>query len=226
VATLLALRQAGEALVQKELLLLQAQIKPHFIYNSISVIASLSTRDPQRAKELLLSFADYLRGSFRFEDRQGMIPLKEELITVGAYLELEQARFKHRLSVVWDVEEGLDCLLPVLVIQPLVENAVFHGVRSNPDKKGTVTLRIWRQGEWIHVEVIDDGRGMDAETVAQIMQGSSSGTGLALKNINQRLQKIYGRGLLIESSPSVGTKVVMELPTCLEGSGSDAGNGG
>lgn len=128
VNSLVKLKKAVNKLVSTEMSFLQAQIKPQLIQNALSVISSLSIKDPHKAKALILDLSDFLRGSFGLNNGKGLTTLSRELELVKAYLSIEQARFKERLQVQYHIQEDVDCTLPLLTVQPLVENAIRHGI--------------------------------------------------------------------------------------------------
>lgn len=216
VRTLVQLKETASRMVTTELSFLQAQIKPHFLFNTLSVIASLSTRHPERAKQVLYDLSDYLRGSFNFENYNGITPLSGELATVRAYLSIEKERFREKLHVVYEIdeeeEEELSQLpIPLLAIQPLVENAIRHGILKKPTG-GTVKLTIRNNGASVMIQVWDNGVGMSEATLEQILQRKPPKYGVGLINIEQRLLLHYGHGLEISSQEGVGTTVVMRIP--------------
>ncbi|ANH37996.1 Sensor histidine kinase YehU [Nocardioides dokdonensis FR1436] len=199
-------------LMEAEVRALRAQISPHFIYNSLGAIASFVRTDPDRARELLLEFADFTRYSFR---RHGeFTTLAEELRSVERYLLLEQARFGDRLQVTLSIApEVLGVAVPFLCLQPLVENAVRHGLES---AAGGGHLRIVAidQGQECVIEVEDDGAGEDPEHIRRVLAGDQSGDSVGLGNVDGRLRAVYGDayGLVVETAPGAGTKVVVRLP--------------
>jgi signal transduction histidine kinase len=211
VKTLFHLKEAVRDLVTSEMSFLKAQIKPHFIYNALSVIAALITEEPATAKRLLFDLTDYLRGSFHFENYYGLVPLADELETVRAYLSIEKARFRDKLQIKYDIDKDIDTLIPLLFIQPLVENAVRHGIMKK-ESGGEVRLCIHREGNDIVISVADNGAGVEADRIAKLFtrQGRKKGVGLA--NINRRLHLYYGRELIFESTIGAGTKVTMIIP--------------
>ncbi len=199
-----SMQQAQDA----EIAFLRAQIKPHFLYNSLSVIAAQTTQEPKKAKDLLYDLTDYLRGSFHFETRDGRIPLSGEISTVRAYLSIEQARFGDLLRVEYDIEESLDAMVPLLCIQPVVENAVRHGIFKRTDGGG-VLLRIRRENNLVVIRVEDNGVGIPQTQLESIRRGNSAGVGL--KNIQRRVGTNRGAGLEIESAEGVGTVVTIKI---------------
>lgn len=214
VATLLQMKKSVNALVSTELSFLQAQIKPHFLYNALSVISSLSVRDPQRSKELLLHLSDYLRGSFNFENHNGLVSLSSELQTVEAYLAIEQERFKERLQVAYDIDESIAVSIPILSIQPLVENAVRHGIMGKIEG-GTITVGVKKGQGNICIVVEDNGLGIEEDRLPGLLQNDGK-RGVGLKNVHKRVLALYGQGLQIESKPGVGTRVTMVIPVISE----------
>jgi signal transduction histidine kinase len=211
VKTLVQLKALVSDKVTTELRFLQAQIKPHFIFNALSVISSLSIREPERAKELVLDLSDYLRGSFDFESTEGLTTIKKELELVRAYLAIEQARFKQRLAVEFIIVEGVDCTIPILSIQPLVENAVKHGIMPLIGG-GKIDISICEEGDFVRVSVSDNGMGIDRKTVERLLAGDVKTGSVGLKNINSRLIALYGRGLEIIGEPGSGTTVELVIP--------------
>ncbi|MCD6640702.1 MAG: histidine kinase [Nocardioides sp.] len=203
-------------LVEAEVRALRAQISPHFIYNSLGAIASFVRTDPDRARELLLEFADFTRYSFR---RHGeYTTLAEELRSVERYLLLEQARFGDRLQVTLRIApEVLPVAVPFLCIQPLVENAVRHGLEASAehvDGVGRLTILARDLGRECVIEVEDDGSGEDPERVRRALAGDSSMDSVGLGNVDQRLRNAYGDdyGLVVETAPGAGTKVIVRVP--------------
>ena len=203
-------------LMEAEVRALRAQISPHFIYNSLGAIASFVRTDPDRARELLLEFADFTRYSFR---RHGeYTTLAEELRSVERYLLLEQARFGDRLQVTLQIApEVLPVAVPFLCIQPLVENAVRHGLEASADKEdgvGRLSITARDLDQECVLEVEDDGSGEDPERVRQALAGDVSMDSVGLGNVDARLRNAYGDdyGLVVETAPGAGTKVIVRVP--------------
>jgi signal transduction histidine kinase/CheY-like chemotaxis protein len=211
VKTLVQLKELVSTRMETELSFLQAQIKPHFLYNSLSVIAALSTKEPQRAEELLYDLSDYLRGSFHFENYNGVVPLSKELDTVRAYVSIEKERFRGKLKVEYDIDESIDIAVPVLFLQPLVENAIRHGVSKKPGG-GTVRLGIKRAGNETVITVEDDGVGIPAQKLDGLLDKTDVKSGVGLSNIQRRMVLNYGHGLKIQSTEGSGTTVIMAIP--------------
>ncbi|MBP1991938.1 ATP-binding protein [Paenibacillus eucommiae] len=209
--TLLEMKRSAEDAVRSEMAFLQAQIKPHFLYNALNTIISLSLEEPQMAHDLLLHLSKYLRGSFDFKSKERLVPLRKELELTEAYLQIERARFGSRLHVCYEVEETADCLLPPLTLQPLVENAVRHGVMKD-EEGGTVTVAIRVVDNMAVISVEDDGAGMSAEALENLSKEAEGEGGVGLRNIHQRMLRLYGSGLEIESETGSGTKVTLRVP--------------
>lgn len=199
-----------ERLVKAELLALRARISPHFIYNSLAAIASYIHSSPEQARELLSEFAEFTRYAFRGE--RTYVTLADELHYVEKYLRIEQARFGERLGVrVQVAPEVLHVVVPVLSIQPLVENAVRHGVEARAGPRTVEILGIDRDVD-AELRVSDDGIGMDEGQIAAALRGAGGGTGL--HNVDRRLRATFGEdyGLEIQSEQGRGTTVVMTVP--------------
>ncbi len=200
---------------EAEVRVLRAQISPHFIFNSLTAIASFVRTDPDRARDLLLDFAEFTRYSFRSHGKY--TALAEELHSVEQYLLLEQARFGDRLQVKLRVDpEVLSVKIPFLCIQPLVENAVRHGLEGR-DTPGTVSITAVERGAdcWISVE--DDGVGNDPAVIRRSLSGEP-GDHVGLANVDERLRQAFGddHGLTVETAPNAGTKVTMRVPKFAE----------
>lgn len=199
-------------LAEAELRSLRAQISPHFIYNALTAIASFILTDPARARELVLEFADFTRYSFR---RQGeFTTVAEELGSIHSYLELERARFGDRLRVTLQIApETLATVIPFLSVQPLVENAVRHGLEPG---EGGGEIRIASRDDGTHTEITveDDGVGMDPEALRATLTAGDDGVHVGLRNVDTRLRQLYGAdgGLVVETNTGAGTLVRMRVP--------------
>lgn len=208
-ATQLRLQRADQqqaALVRSELRALRAQISPHFIYNLLTTIASFVRTDPERSRELLVEFADFSRRAFAGPSSE-FTTLADELVYVNQYLNLEQARFGQRLTVRYHIEpEVLSTVVPALLVQPLVENAVKHGIEQRRGN-GTITVEASDQDDECWIAVRDDGEGFSGGMDLEEQQG-------ALGNIHRRLTHVFGpgHGLELESAPGEGTTVRVRVP--------------
>ncbi|MEK3900300.1 MULTISPECIES: ATP-binding protein [unclassified Paenibacillus] len=210
--TLLDMRKSIRVSVQSEIAFLQAQIKPHFLYNALNAIISVCPEDPDKATELLLDLSQYLRSSFDFQNRGQTVSMEKELGLVKSYLALEQARFDERLNIEFDVPEDVMAMVPPLSIQPIVENAVNHGLMQK-ESGGTVRLTVELLPGRLKVAVTDDGVGMTPEKIAEILSEERTEGGIGLRNIQNRLLKMYGAGLNIDSAPGRGTAISYTIPT-------------
>ncbi|MBT2520585.1 sensor histidine kinase [Arthrobacter sp. ISL-28] len=199
-------------LMEAEVRALRAQISPHFIYNSLNAIASFINTDPARARELVVEFADFTRYSFR---RHGdFTTLAEELRCIDRYLLLERARFGDRVQVSLRVApEVLSTVIPFLSLQPLVENAVRHGLEAK-EGPGHITITANDSGAFAEVTIEDDGVGMDPVQLQSMLAGHTDGEHVGLRNVDARLRQVYGddHGLVIETAPGEGTLITMRVP--------------
>ncbi len=200
-------------LMEAEVRALRAQISPHFVYNSLGAIASFVRTDPERARELLLEFADFTRYSFR---RHGdYTTLAEELKSVERYLLLEQARFGDRLQVTLRIApEVLPVAVPFLCVQPLVENAVQHGLEASGAQGGRISIIAHDRGQDCVIEIEDNGAGEDPERIRRALAGDVSLDSIGLGNVDARLRNAFGDdyGLVVETAPGAGTRVVLRAP--------------
>jgi two-component system LytT family sensor kinase len=203
-------------LMAAELRALRAQISPHFIYNSLTAVASFTRTDPERARELLLEFADFTRYALR---RGGeFTTLAEELRNTERYLVLEQARFGDRLRVSLRVApEVLSIALPFLVLQPLVENAVRHGLEGHAGAV-TVSISALDDGSDALLVIEDDGSGARPDVIRAALERGGVAEGprgsVGLGNVDARLRHVFGDpyGLVVETAPTAGTKVTLRVP--------------
>ncbi|MFJ7157078.1 histidine kinase [Streptomyces sp. NPDC101118] len=200
-------------LIEAEIRALRAQISPHFIFNSLAAIASFVRTDPERARELLLEFADFTRYSFR---RHGdFTQLADELRSIEQYLALAGARFGDRLTVTLQVApEVLPVALPFLCLQPLVENAVKHGLGTSV-AECRITIAARDAGDEAVVTVEDNGVGMDPAALRALLAGEGPApSGIGLRNVDERLRQVYGDayGLVIETGVGAGMKVTVRVP--------------
>lgn len=188
---------------------LQAQIQPHFLFNTLNSVAALGEIDTERMRSLLLAFGDYLRASFDFANSHRLVPLRKELELVQAYLYIEQERFGDRVRVEWEGNDRLHLQVPPLSIQPLVENAVRHGLLKRASG-GTLRIRVRDLGDRAEIAVEDDGVGMESDKLRRTLHSGESlgrNAGIGLANTDRRLKQIYGEGLHIRSVPGQGTAV-------------------
>ncbi|WP_299532146.1 sensor histidine kinase [uncultured Streptomyces sp.] len=200
-------------LIEAEIRALRAQISPHFLFNSLAAIASFVRTDPEQARELLLEFADFARYSFR--KHGDFTTLADELHSIDQYLALVRARFGDRLAVTLQVApEVLPVALPFLCLQPLVENAVKHGLEGAVERS-RITISALDAGSEAEVVIEDDGTGMDPERLRRILRGEGdASTGVGLLNVDERLRQVYGDeyGLVIETAVGAGMRITLRLP--------------
>lgn len=205
-------RQA-QLVTKAELEALQAQINPHFLFNTLNTIIMFSRTNPETARRLLIRLASFFRHALK---RHGHFnTLREEIEYLNTYLILEKARFREKLRVVRNIDrELLDYQVPVLTIQPLVENAIKHGILPKPGQ-GTVQITAQRLDEDMLIVIKDDGVGIPPERLSEVLQpGVGSGNGVGLSNVHERLKSLFGKdyGLHIISAPNAGTSVYVRVP--------------
>lgn len=211
VRTLVNLKISVDRAMAAEVAFMQAQIKPHFLFNTLNAISSFCDSDPDYAQRLIDDFSNYLRQSFDFKSLETFVPLERELSLVGSYVEIEKARFGDKLLMSFDIDPEIKITIPMLSIQPLVENAISHGLRKKGGV-GTVTISVKKMPEGVQVAVEDDGQGIPPDRLAALLT-PEAGRGIGLWNIDRRLKKFYGKGLAIESAPGKGTRVTYTVPS-------------
>lgn len=196
-------RQEAE-LAESRIDIMLSQIQPHFLYNTLTTIRQLCDSEPMAAKEALRDFSHFLRANMSSLTNKAPIPFAQELSHVEHYLNLEKQRFRERLCVVYDIQTK-DFKIPPLTLQPIVENAVRHGIMMR-EEGGTVTIRTSETASAYIVTVYDDGIGFDAAT-ALLSDGSQVG----LANVENRLRMMCGGTLEIKSVPGAGTTVTLSI---------------
>lgn len=209
-AEAMRIRRFTEEKIAAELMVLQYQIKPHFLFNALNTVISISRYDPEQATKLLLDLSNYLRRSVDFQNLNQFVPMRNEIELAQAYIGIQQARFQERLNVHFDLCEEPEVFVPVLMLQPILENAVNHGVLPKADG-GTIHVSVRREGKYLHFFVKDDGVGISRQEQKKIMKPPGSGSG-GMCNVNLRLRKLYGAGLEIRSEEGIGTEIRWKIP--------------
>lgn len=208
------LKEQERLLLEARLDALQRQINPHFLFNTLNSIASLVRMKPELAREMTVKLANILRALLK--DHDTYVPLREELDFTDDYLDIEVVRFGSKLQVEKQIDpRTLDILVPSILLQPLIENSIKHGIQPRING-GTVTLRSWLEGERLVIQVSDDGVGIN-HTPPSPLQKSNGGIGM--KNVQERLDVLYGHqaSFQVFSSPGRGTRVQIEIPCDLLG---------
>lgn len=200
---------------QKELLQkaeyhsLQSQINPHFIFNALNTISTFCREKPDMARELLIALATYFRKSLQIQNT--FVSLYEEMQYVNAYLQIEKARFDDRLDIEIDIQGNLECRMPCLILQPIMENAVVHGAMKR--RHGVVKISAKEMGDEVVISVEDNGYGIEQEVIDAIMENKIDSSHIGLSNVHRRLLLTYGKnhGLKIQTS-SNGTVINLYIP--------------
>ncbi|MFW6229377.1 MAG: sensor histidine kinase, partial [Halanaerobium sp.] len=213
IRTLITLKQKVEESIQREQDFLRAQIRPHFLYNTLDTIAYLCENKPGQASKLVIELANYLRHSFDFNSLDKLISIEKEIELVRFYLNIQQARFEDKINVNYNITTELYFRVPPLILQPLVENAVKHGILPR-EKGGQITIQITETKDHFVIEVIDDGVGMSEDKLKEVFSDfdGNQRRKVGIRNINRRLKKLYGQKLEIESKKGRGTAVKFKIP--------------
>ncbi|WP_143588843.1 LytS/YhcK type 5TM receptor domain-containing protein [Terribacillus halophilus] len=201
------IEQIKEAANKAELKALQSKINPHFLFNSLNAIASTTRRDPNRARELIHNLSGYLRYNLELHDE--MIAIEEELKQVRDYVEIEKSRFGDKLHIIYDIDP-VQVKVPSLLLQPLVENAIHHGVRKSR-WQGAVYLSVKAQKDFIRINVSDTGAGIEEEIVEKLYKDEARVKNIGLANVHQRVRLNYGKGLTINRLDP-GTEIYFDIP--------------
>ena len=195
-----------EAMQASENAFLNAQMKPHFLYNTLNTIADCCVTDSKKAQQLINSLSEYLKLVLSLDNMDKTVPLRRELELASAYTAIEKQRFPS-INFYKDFPIKLPkIMMPPLIIQPLIENAIKHGVRKS-DKPGVVTLRIVENEDSVDFFVSDNGKGMDEEAIGKLFHVPKDNQSIGIYNIDKRLKNLYGEGLKVESTPGLGTCV-------------------
>ncbi len=200
------LMQQDQELTQSRVQLMVSQIQPHFLYNTLTSIANICEKDPKAARQAIVDFSDYLRVNLDSLKCQKNVPFTRELEHCQTYLNFEKMRFEEDLNIEYDVQVT-DFAVPILSVQPLLENAVKHGI-CNKAGGGTVRLTTYRQDEVVYIIIEDDGVGFDTTSTHH----DDSRQHIGLENVRYRLQQMCGGEMTVESVPGKGTKVTITLP--------------
>lgn len=201
--------QLREMANKAELRALQSKINPHFLFNALNAISSSIRMNPDTARQLIFNLSRYLRYNIELNDDE-QIDIKKELYQIKDYIAIEQARFGDKLTVIYNIDENVNCLIPSLLIQPLVENAIVHGIQ--PCKgKGVVTISIEESGNRVRIAVRDTGHGIDPQVIERVEANEMPGNKIGLLNVHHRVKLLYGEGLHIRRLEP-GTEISFYVP--------------
>ncbi|KHM29616.1 LytS/YhcK type 5TM receptor domain-containing protein [Klebsiella aerogenes] len=201
--------QLREMANKAELRALQSKINPHFLFNALNAISSSIRMNPDTARQLIFNLSRYLRYNIELKDDE-QIDIKRELYQIKDYIAIEQARFGDKLTVIYDIDEDVSCVIPSLLIQPLVENAIVHGIQPCRGK-GVVTIAINECGNRVRISVRDTGNGIDPAVVARVEADEMPGNKIGLLNVHHRVKLLYGEGLHIRRL-TPGTEIAFYVP--------------
>ena len=209
IENLIKMKASMDQAMATEAAFLQAQIKPHFLYNTLNTISSFCDTDPEKASRLIDDFSRYLRQSFDFKSMELMVPAQREIQLVESFVEIQKARFGERILFELIPAEKMDFMIPPLCIQPLVENAIRHSMKTK--SRIVVSVQFLQEAGGMTVLVKDDGPGIPEDKLADILNRSEN-KGIGLWNIDARLKKTFGSGLHVSSEAGSGTEVRFLIP--------------
>ncbi|EOC1300712.1 LytS/YhcK type 5TM receptor domain-containing protein [Cronobacter dublinensis] len=201
--------QLREMANKAELRALQSKINPHFLFNALNAISSSIRLNPDTARQLIFNLSRYLRYNIELKDDE-QIDIKKELYQIKDYIAIEQARFGDKLTVIYDIDEEVNCRVASLLIQPLVENAIVHGIQPCRGK-GVVTISIAQSGSRVRIAVRDTGHGIDPQIVEQLDTNEMPVNKIGLINVHHRVKLLYGEGLHIRRLEP-GTEIAFYIP--------------
>ncbi len=197
-----------QLVTRAELDALQSQINPHFLFNALNTIGSLIRTNPDRARQLLVRLSSFFRRNLATHDE---VSLEQEIDHIRGYLEIEKARFGNRLTAVFDIDPEAHVKIPPLILQPIVENAVKHGLLPQVEG-GTVTVTARTNGKSVQISVADDGAGIPRDKLKSLLEMGTRTDSVGLQNVDRRLRALFGTGLEVVSSVGRGTTVTMSVP--------------
>lgn len=203
--------EADKKAQQAKFAYLQSQIRPHFLYNTLDAIANVCEKDGKAGSDLIVDLAHYLRRKLEFFNLEELVTLETELDFVNKYFSIEKSRFGEKIHLEYDIQIPLSTKLPTLILQPLVENAIRHGI-SAKTKGGCIYIRACSMVHGATYTVKDDGIGMQAEKLALVLSEEEANSGVGIINIHKRLLCLYGKGLSIESEYGKGTCITFFIP--------------
>jgi len=197
------LRLQEQSELQSRIQALQSRIRPHFLFNSMNIIASLIASDPDTAETVVEDLSELFRASLN--DAGNQVPISEELDLCERYIRIESLRLGDRLNLVWDVDEGLPgTRIPLLTLQPLLENAIYHGIQPLPDG-GTIELKVRYEDDYVLVRIVNP-----VPSPSLTSAGESQGNRMALQNIRSRLMVLYGNKASLDTQ-SEGETFITQL---------------
>ena len=209
IESLLAIRQSSIDAIEVELNYLYSQVTPHFVYNTLNTIIGLSYTDMNNTREALYCLATYFRAKLNVHYRNNFVSVEEEVELVKAYLYIEKMRFGDRLNIKYDIDESIQLMIPALSIQPLVENAVFHGI-SKKQEGGTIEVSIQREGQFVRIKIYDNGVGIPEEKLQKLINEES--TRIGFMNPLKKFKLMKNASLRLYSEEGKGTTIVVLLP--------------
>ncbi|MFP7492531.1 ATP-binding protein [Terribacillus saccharophilus] len=211
IKSLLDLKVSIEDRLRIEAAWLQAQIHPHFLFNTLNTIAALSSIDNDRMLRLLQEFGNYLQVSFSGKNLSSMIPIAKELDLVQSYLYIQKERFGEKLQIDWEIDRELQFGIPPLTLQPLVENSILHGLQPK-EEGGTIRIQLFKNRDNAIIRIADDGIGISSDTLQSLHISKGHRDSIGLINTHTRLKKLNGCGLLICSEVGKGTTIQISIP--------------
>lgn len=208
IESLLLMKQSAQDAVEHELSYFYAQIAPHFLYNTLNSIITLSWIDQKKTQAALEHLSTYFRGKLDYQKQRSLIPLEEEIQLVKAYLAIEQMRYEERLQIVYEIDETIQTYIPAMTLQPLVENAVRHGI-SESKNGGTLRLTIQREQQHIKITIEDNGVGIPLEKQQELLRSRNDRLGFT--NPFKKLSLIKGTRFQMNSEVGKGTTITIHM---------------
>lgn len=207
--SLLSIKKSAQDAVKNELSRFYSQITPHFLYNTLNTIIGLSYKDQEKTREALEHLATYFRAKLDVRKQHSLVSLEDEVELVKSYLAIEKMRFGERLNIVYNIDETIETYIPTMTIQPLVENAVHHGISKKPDG-GTIRLTIEKEQNIVKITIEDNGVGIPQEKQQKLLSGKNERLGFT--NPFNKLSLIKEASFQLESEEGKGTKITIRIP--------------
>ncbi|MDP5275282.1 hybrid sensor histidine kinase/response regulator [Chengkuizengella axinellae] len=211
VDNLIQMKRSANKVMSLEMAFLQSQIKPHFLFNVLNTIVSLSYTDMDKSRDVTMHLSKFLREGFDFSNTKNLVPFEKELSLVKSFVEIEQSRYQGKINMQYELGENVDFMIPPLIVQPLIENSIRHGILKK-STEGMIQLKVEVYKNEIVIEVSDNGIGMSEEKIKHLLNLETVGSHVGIQNIHQRIKMLFGTELQIESEPNQGTKVAITIP--------------
>ncbi|MEN8905092.1 MAG: histidine kinase [Clostridiales bacterium] len=207
---ILRLKNTIKKSISSEINFLQAQIKPHFLHNTLNTIVSLISTDQFKARELIINLSEFLRKCFDFKEENQLVTLEHEIDTIRLFMNIQQTRYPDKVQINYILPTKLTYKIPMLILQPIVENSFKHGILPK-NMPGVINITIWSQEKYLCFSIFDNGTGIKKDRLCDLKNNKLSTSGIGIQNIDSRLQKLYNSKLEIQTTYLESTKITFKI---------------